>query len=80
MKRIIADCHALEGERLYDGEQIFYPVEERGNYTLLDSGVWLYNPGDGAYYNDEDDCDYYGAVYDYDEDNDCGDLVGFVRL
>lgn len=80
MKRIISDCHALEGERLYDGEPILQPVEERGNYTLLDNGVWIVNPGDGAYYNDEDDCDYYGAVYDYDEDDDCGNLVGFVQL
>lgn len=80
MKRIISDCFALEGERLYDGEQIFYPVEERGNYTLLDNGVWIVNPGDGRYCSDEDEFDRYAAVYDWDEDNDCGDLVGFVRL
>ena len=80
MKRIIADCFNLGGERLYDGEQILRPVEERGNYTLLDNGVWIVNPGDGAYCNDEDEFDHYAAVYDYDEDNDDGDLVGFVRL
>lgn len=80
MKRIITDCFALDGERLYDGEQILRPVEERGNYTRLDNNVWIVNPGDGRYCSDADDCDYYGAVYDYDEDNDYGNLVGFVRL
>lgn len=80
MKRIIADCFNLGSERLYDGEQILQPVEERGNYTRLDNGVWIVNPGDGRYCSDEDEFDHYAAVYDYDEDNDCGDLVGFVRL
>lgn len=80
MKRIIADCFALNGERLYDGEEILRPVEARGNYTLLDNGVWLCNPGDGRYCSDEDEFDRYAAVYDYDRDNDYGDLVGFVRL
>ena len=42
--------------------------------------MWLLNPGDGRYYNDEDEFDRYAAVYDIDEDIDCGSLVGFVRL
>lgn len=54
MKRIISDCHALDGERLYDGEPILQSVERRENYTLLDNGVWIVNPGDGRYYNDEE--------------------------
>lgn len=29
MKRIISDCFALEGERLYDGEPILLPGKER---------------------------------------------------
>ena len=80
MKRIISDCHALEGERLYDGEQILRPVEERLNYTRLDNGVWIVNAGDGRYCSDADEFDRYAAVYDYDEDIDCGSLVRFVRL
>ena len=80
MKRIISNCHALEGERLYDGEPILQPVEECGNYTLLDNGVWIVNHGDGRYCSDADEFDRYAAVYDYDEYNDCGDLVGFVQL
>ena len=80
MKRIIADCFKLANERLYDGEPILQPVEERGNYTLLDTGVWIVNPGDGRYCSDADEFDHYGAVYDWDEGNDCGNLVGFVQL
>ena len=66
MKRIISDCFDLSSERLYDGEQLLKVVRESGEYTDLS--------------NDADDLDRYAAVYDWDEELDEGELVGYVQL
>lgn len=80
MKKIISDCFALEGERLYNGEQLLQAVREYGGYVELENGVTLRDLGDGRYINDADDLDRYAAAYDWDEDADQGDLIGFVQL
>lgn len=80
MKRIISDCFTLGSERLYDGEQLLKVVRESGEYTDLSNGVTIKGTGDGRYYNAADDLDRYAAVYDWDEELDEGDLVGYVQL
>lgn len=80
MKRIISDCFNFGSERLYDGEQLLKVVRESGEYTDLGNGVTIKGTGDGRYYNDADDLDRYAAVYDWDEELDEGELVGYVQL
>lgn len=80
MKKIISDCFNLNGERLYNGEELFKPVREYGDYIDLDNGTTIKGTGDGRYYNDADEFERYAAVYDWDEDADQGDLIGFVQL
>ena len=80
IKRIISDCFALDGERLYNGEQLLQAVREYGDYIELENGITLRSLNDGRYINDADDLDHYAAVYDWDEDADQGDLIGFVQL
>ncbi len=80
MKKIISDCFALDGERLYNGEQLLQAVREYGDYIELENGVTLRACNDGRYFNDADEFDKYAAVYDWDEDADQGDLIGFVQL
>ena len=84
IKRIISDCFTLDGERLYNGEQLLQAVREYGGefdrWIELDNGVTLRECNDGRYFNDADEFDKYAAVYDWDEDADQGDLIGFVQL
>ena len=79
MKKIISNCFDL-GERLYDGEQLLQPVREYGDYLDLDNGVTLCSLNDGRYINDADDLDHYAAVYEWDDEAEQGDLIGFVQL
>lgn len=38
MKKIISDCFNLNGERLYNGEELLQAVREYGDYIDLDNG------------------------------------------
>lgn len=80
MKKIISDCFNLGGERLYNGEQLLQAVREYGDYIDLDNGTTIKGTGDGRYYNDADDLDRYAAVFNWDEDTEQGEFIGFVQL
>lgn len=80
MKRIISDCFNIGGARLYDGEPLLKVVRESGGYTDLSNGVTIKSTGDGRYYNAADDLDRYAAVYDWDEELDEGEFLGYVQL
>lgn len=80
MKRIISDCFNLGSERIYDCEQILTARQEYGEYVDLDNGVTIKGTGDGRYYNNANDLDRYAAVYDWDEELDEGELLGYVQL
>ncbi len=80
MKKIISDCFNLNGERLYNGEELLQAVREYGDYIDLDNGATIKGTGDGRYYNDADDLDRYAAVFNWDEDAEQGELIGFVQL
>lgn len=48
--------------------------------STLTTGGTIKGTGDGRYYNNADDLDRYAAVFNWDEDTDQGDLLGFVQL
>lgn len=79
MGKIIADCFAL-GKRPYDGETIIAAVSETGNLVELENGVTLTGTGDGRYYDAGNDLRRYAQVLDWDDNADCGTLVGYTEL
>lgn len=80
MKKIIRDCFSPGGERLYTGERLLQAVREHGDCIDLSNGVTIMGNVNGRYYNEADDFDRYAAVYDCDEDDGQGELIGFVQL
>ena len=79
MKRIIADCFTL-GERLYNGEPIIKAESENQGIIELENGTTIKDTGDGRLYDIKNDLYRYAAVYDWDDENDYGNLIGYVEL
>lgn len=79
MRRIISDCFS-PGERLYDGEPIIEATSEIANLVELVNGVTLESMDDGRYYDSQNDLRRFAQVLDWDDEADCGVLIGYVEL
>ncbi len=66
-------------ERPYNGEPILKEVSSEGSYIKLDNGVTLEMVSEGRLF-DKDSPDKYAAVFEAEDENSIGSLVGYIKL
>lgn len=79
-KIVIADCFNLGSERIYEGKPLLHETRSEGGFVFLENGVCIENMGDGRYYDSDNEANRYAAVLEWDDEADCGDLLGYVLL